>query len=221
MKSKFTLLLISNLLIYNVLFSQTVSSEFYRDLVINKFNSSDIIIGWSENNLLAYFHIYAPKEAVGQFSKMHIVEVGSNKPLSVVPVEDALSHIYDHIGQITQELIKNHIVLFKPDFVSFPGTLNKDTLNYRLDIFDDYVKVVLYMERSGKTMEFLRLTKPNMDRFFVKGFTINPYNSNQMIVFYFMGKGNSFNEISDYDGETFFEVVDLKTFTKWGTAVAP
>jgi hypothetical protein len=215
MKSKFALILISNLLICNILSAQTVSSEFYRDLVINKFNSSDIIIGWSENNLLAYFHIYAPKEAVGQFSKMNIIDVGSNKQIALVPVEDNLSHIYDHINQITKELIKNKIVLFKPDFVSFPGDLNGDTLNYRLDIFDDHVKVVLYLEKSKKTMELLQMSKPNMDRFFVKGFTINPYNNNQMVVFYFMGKGNSFNEISDFDGETFFEIVDLKNFVKW------
>ena len=214
LKSKLALILISNFLICNILSSQTVSSEFYRDLVINKFNSSDIIIGWSENNLLAYFHIYAPKEAVGQFSKMNIIDVGSNKQISLVPVEDGLSHIYDHINQITKELIKNKIVLFKPDFVSFPGILMGDTLNYRLDIFDDHVKVVLYLEKSKKTMELMRMSKPSMDRFFVKGFTINPYNSDQMVVFYFMGKGNSFNEISDFDGETFFEVVDLKSFSK-------
>jgi hypothetical protein len=217
MKSKLLLTITSTLLICNILSSQTVSSEFYRDLVINKFNSS-IIIGWSENNLLAYFHIYAPKEAVGQFSKMTIVDLNTNKQVSLVPVEDGLSHIYDHIDQLTAELIKNHIVLSKLDFVSFPGSLMGDSLNYRQVVTDERVKVELYFEKSGKAMELLQLSKPNTERFFVKGFAINPYNNNQMVVFYFMGKGNTFNEISDFDGETFFEVIDLKTFSKWGSS---
>jgi hypothetical protein len=216
MKSKLLLTITSTLLICNILSSQTVSSEFYRDLVINKFNSS-IIIGWSENNLLAYFHIYAPKEAVGQFSKMTIVDLNTNKQVSLVPVEDGLSHIYDHIDQLTAELIKNHIVLSKLDFVSFPGSLMGDSLNYRQVVTDERVKVELYFEKSGKAMELLQLSKPNTERFFVKGFAINPYNNNQMVVFYFMGKGNTFNEISDFDGETFYEVIDLKTFSKWGS----
>jgi hypothetical protein len=213
MKPKYFLIPILAFLLSVGVNGQKVDASYYKDLVMHKHAYHNTIIGWSENNLLAFFHVYSLREPVGDLLKMDIINLKTGQPVISIPVEDGSSYIYDHIELITNELIKNSIVLYRSDISSFPGIISNDTLNYRIVINDESEKgaVELYFEKSKKRYSLVELSKIDIQRFLFKGYTINPF-TQQLIVFYYLGQGNTFNEIADFKGETIFVAVDMNQF---------